>query len=333
MAGFTSPKGKTINAMAPPWFPQANAASSHSSQGSSALLADSTPLESITNDLQDLVIRDGDRTRPPRRGGHSTDPSHRNHRGPRTSSMDSGRPIHQQYDPYRAQTAADNVLSPKGNNLYKLDTWASPQAMAAREYLAIRNSVKRNFKKSFIAKWTIADYMAHRDMMIASKNKLTEHADSIDDDPHPRPASLGPEMQAILQLSGLYHNANQTGNYSLVLGERTIWCKDWQNGKEEIAPWPSPEEMKWEGDDRAKTNVGRYLPLPREQDWTIYTRLDKVQNSWSTLQVVEQYPLDQVARIPSLEDVYYPVDEIDDSVKYDLLTKDLLDAMDAYLES
>lgn len=56
-----------------------------------------------------------------------------------------------------------------------------------------------------------------------------------------------------------------TGNTSRVLGMKTIWCHDWQNGKDEIAPWPSMQEMKWEGDDRAKTNCGRFLPLPREQ--------------------------------------------------------------------
>lgn len=46
---------------------------------------------------------------------------------------------------------------------------------------------------------------------------------------------------------------------------KTIWCMDWMNGKDDDpAPWPSLAEMKWEGDDRAKTACGRFLPLPRE---------------------------------------------------------------------
>jgi hypothetical protein len=83
--------------------------------------------------------------------------------------------------------------------------------------------------------------------------------------------------------------------------------------------------MKWEGDDRAKTKVGRFLPLPREEG--------PPGLAWSQMQVVEQYPLDQVARIPTMEDIYLPVDEIDDEVKYDLINKDLEDAIDTYLES
>ena len=55
------------------------------------------------------------------------------------------------------------------------------------------------------------------------------------------------------------------GNLSRTLGMKTIWCQDWMNGKDEVAPWPSLAEMKWEGDDRAKTSCGRFLPLPREE--------------------------------------------------------------------
>jgi hypothetical protein len=99
---------------------------------------------------------------------------------------------------------------------------------------------------------------------------------------------------------------------------------NWMEGKEEVAPWPSFAELKWEGDDRAKTSVGRFLPLPREMGAPGIT--------WAQLQVVEQYELDQVARIPDMEDVYLPVDEIDDEVKYDLITRDLEEAMEQAME-
>jgi hypothetical protein len=129
----------------------------------------------------------------------------------------------------------------------------------------------------------------------------------------------------MMRRCGLSGNFDQVGNYGRALGEKTIWCEDWQNGKDEIAPWPCLAELKWEGDDRAKTGVGRFPPLPREQG--------PIGLPWNQLQAVEPYPLDQIARIPTMEDVYLPVDEIDDEVKYDLLNKDLEDAMNNYFES
>ncbi|KAF2649067.1 hypothetical protein K491DRAFT_721995 [Lophiostoma macrostomum CBS 122681] len=72
----------------------------------------------------------------------------------------------------------------------------------------------------------------------------------------------------------------------------------------------------WEGEDRAKTNAGRCLPLLH--------KLYAPGITWAQLQVVEQYELDQVARIPDMEDVYLPVDEIDDEIKPCVVGKDSL---------
>lgn len=202
----------------------------------------------------------------------------------------------------------------------------SEEARVAQEFLVIRNSMKRMFKHAHVAKWKIADYMAHRQAVEASNaKKLAGQAQKQEGDVSLRVRSIPPATQEIMRRQGIFGNFDQTGNYSRILGEQTIWCQDWQNGKDEIAPWPCMAEMRWEGDDRAKTGVGRFPPLPREQG--------PVGISWSQLQVVEQYPLDQIARIPTMEDVYLPVDKIDDEVKYNLLNKDLEDAMDAYLES
>lgn len=202
----------------------------------------------------------------------------------------------------------------------------SEEGRAAQDFLVIRNSMKRLFKNSDVAKWKIVDYMAHREAVDASHAKqVIGQAQKQEDYVHVRALSIPPQIQELMRAYGLPGNFDRVGNYSLALGEKTIWCEDWQNGKEEIAPWPCSAELKWEGDDRAKTNVGRYPPLPREQG--------PIGLHWNQLQAVEQYPLDQIARIPTMEDVYLPVDEIDDDVKYDLLNKDLEDAMVAYLES
>jgi hypothetical protein len=84
-------------------------------------------------------------------------------------------------------------------------------------------------------------------------------------------------------------------------------------------------EMKWEGDDRAKTGVGRFLPLPREEG--------PPGLMWNQLPVIEQYPIDQVCKIPTMEDVYLPVDyKIEEDHEY-LWSKELEKDIDAFLES
>ncbi|KAF2256834.1 hypothetical protein BU26DRAFT_413186 [Trematosphaeria pertusa] len=206
-------------------------------------------------------------------------------------------------------------------------TWVSPDAQHMQEFLLIRNSMRRLFKHSELFKWKYQDYIAHREAMLASKTaalaksvKMKEEALELKE--HTMDAKA---MTSLMRLLPGEQNLSMHGNVGRVLGEKTIWCHDWMNGKDEISPWPTFPEMKWEGDDRAKTGVGRFLPLPRE--------MGAKGISWNQLQVVEQYPMDQVQRIPTMEDVYLPVDEIDDDVKYDLLNKDLEEAMDEYLES
>ncbi|KAF2866087.1 hypothetical protein BDV95DRAFT_505456, partial [Massariosphaeria phaeospora] len=206
-------------------------------------------------------------------------------------------------------------------------TWVSPDQQHMSEFLVVRNAMRRLFKNSDVAKWKYSDYIAHKEAMLASEKA------NLDRILKAKEGAVA--LQHVTMHSGHLatlnaflpdpKNITMEGNSSRVLGMKTIWCPEWENGKDEISPWPTFAEFKWEGDDRAKTGVGRFPPLPRE--------LGPPEIPWGQLQVVEQYPLDQVAKIPDMEDVYLPVDEIDDDVKYDLITHDLEDAMDAYLES
>ena len=54
-------------------------------------------------------------------------------------------------------------------------------------------------------------------------------------------------------------------HHSPVLFQETIFCPQWQKGKEVIAPWPGKQEMKYEGDDRISTDIlhGRFPGVPR----------------------------------------------------------------------
>lgn len=55
-----------------------------------------------------------------------------------------------------------------------------------------------------------------------------------------------------------------TDNRSAVLSQETIWAL-WSRPTDEHpeALWPDRTEFQYEGDDRAKSEVGRFLPLPR----------------------------------------------------------------------
>ncbi|KAJ4297683.1 hypothetical protein N0V90_005577 [Kalmusia sp. IMI 367209] len=234
-------------------------------------------------------------------------------------------------DPSSILRPPRNGLAPySGGGGYRSSrTWVSPDAQHNQEFLMTRNSMRRLFKHSDVAKWKLQDFIAHREAMIASKKAAL--AKSLEEKEHERKLQLQTVqvdptkmVGSLVKLSGA-QNLAMEGNISRVLGVKTIWCIDWMNGKDEIAPWPSFAEMKWEGDDRAKTNCGRFLPLPRE--------LGPPNIQWGQLQVIEQYPLDQVQCIPTMEDVYLPVDQIEEEDISNLLNTDLLNSIDEFLES
>jgi hypothetical protein len=204
-------------------------------------------------------------------------------------------------------------------------TWISPDAQVQQEFLMVRNAMRRLFKNSDIAKWKLSDYVAHKEAMLASQaNKLASKVKNKED-ARSISSPISSDIQKVLTKCGLEGNFDEVRNFSRALGEQTIWCNDWENGKDEIAPWPSMAEMKWEGDDRAKTGVGRFLPLPREEG--------PPGLMWNQLPAIEQYPIDQVCKIPTMEDVYLPVDYyIEEDHEY-LWSKDLEKDMDAFLES
>jgi len=204
-------------------------------------------------------------------------------------------------------------------------TWMSQDAQTMQEFMVIRNCMRRQFRNADVSKWKYTDYIAHREAMVASQaNRLANKVKAKEDALSMRIPPISSETQQNLNKWGIFGNFNQQGNLGRVLGEQTIWCANWLDGKDEVAPWPSLAEMKWEGDDRAKTGVGRFLPLPREEG--------PPGLAWNQLPCVEQYAIDQVARIPTMEDVYLPVDDqIEEDHEY-LWSKELEKAMDDFME-
>lgn len=274
------------------------------------------------------------------RNDHHTSPFHR---GPRNNNdVDSGsaplRGSVRRDVNFRAGTPCTSINGP--GNYRNSCTWTSPDQQAQQEFQGVRIAMRRLFRHSDVSNWKLADYITHREAMITSQAKvLTNQVKEKEEARWLYSPSIQPETQCDFKRWGLQGNFNERGNFGRVLGEQTIWCQDWQNGKDYIAPWPSMAEMKWEGDDRAKTGVGRFLPLPRENgfltpQWkTSQWKTQWKTPEWSEFPVITQYPIDQVARIPTMEDIYLPVDDQIEPEKEYLWSQKLEKDMDALLES
>jgi hypothetical protein len=110
-----------------------------------------------------------------------------------------------------------------------------------------------------------------------------------------------------------------------VLAERTIWCPAPSVPWRQQPAWPCKAEMEWEGDQRVATEngrFGRYPPLPR-----IDPNNDSV--AWHLKPRLRPYPFDEPWLVPTMVDIYLPVDEIEDpEVIATLLNSDLFPEID-----
>lgn len=56
-----------------------------------------------------------------------------------------------------------------GNGYRSSRTWVSSEAQLHQEFVIVRNSMRRLFKNSEVAKWKLQDYTAHKEGMLASQ--------------------------------------------------------------------------------------------------------------------------------------------------------------------
>ena len=109
-----------------------------------------------------------------------------------------------------------------------------------------------------------------------------------------------------------------------VLAQRTIWSREYIPSEEKPqAPWPSIEEMREEGDERATSEFGRFPGLPRMPG--------NETAAWRARIQLPQYPMDEVWRSPCKETYKAarresPPEEMEEMEA--LLGKELIDALD-----
>jgi hypothetical protein len=180
---------------------------------------------------------------------------------------------------------------------------------------------------------TFKAYMAHRQEMIsAAKLKLQGAIDGAKSN-RSKPGEEKPRVKTMPAFNGKKFGSPDTRfqnplNRGTVLAMETIWCPEPNVSWQARAPWPCSSEAKWEGDSRVATESGRFLrwhPLPRlPEGWPGW------QQDYKENPMVDIYHFDEVWPVPTLEDMYLPVDEIEDpEIIASLVNKGLLDCIDA----
>ncbi|OCK79654.1 hypothetical protein K432DRAFT_405393 [Lepidopterella palustris CBS 459.81] len=190
-------------------------------------------------------------------------------------------------------------------------SWASPETKEAERYQVVMNAMRRLFPKTDFNDMDMPTWLEQRQAIIQARGRQLGRSVAFREDQRER--GLPP-------ITKLMRGREPKENRGAVLCQQTIWCLKWDM-KADKAPWPSLSELKWEGDDRAKTSVGRYLPLPREPG--------NATVAWHHLRVLQAFDFDEVRKVPTLEDILLPVDEIDDNKVPELINADLLEALDS----
>ena len=112
--------------------------------------------------------------------------------------------------------------------------------------------------------------------------------------------------------------------FSTVLCQQTMWSP-WYSPREmrPQAPWPCPEEMKEEGDERNTSRFGRFLGLPRVPGNETVV--------WKQKNYLPPLPFDEVWRLPSIETfeaIWRPTERDMMEKMQELLGQEMMDALD-----
>lgn len=202
-------------------------------------------------------------------------------------------------------------------------TWQSPEAAGREQYAIQITNLKRLFPKSPIANVQFKDWVEHRVQVVtASSAQIQREATArqerkmVDDELKRRHVRCFKPLNGKEFEDTLSNGTVVKSNRSAVLGMPTIWCPEphapWMRF---TAPWPGQQELKWEGDDRMSSDAGRFPPLPRE--WRNSTV------AWHHCPMVQPLELDTVRRVPDMEDLIAPVDEIPEEDAHKFISGEL----------
>ncbi|PGH36838.1 hypothetical protein GX50_00295 [[Emmonsia] crescens] len=165
-------------------------------------------------------------------------------------------------------------------------TWVSKKTKEREAWGRVRNMMVYVAPKSPFTPRTFRGWIAHRlAWMEEERGRIVSQAITrrANENGWSEQAPVGPVLGGKKLPDGL----------ALVLARETIWVR--RRGYpsvRKLAPWPSYEELKHEGDDRSKSGYSRFPPLPRG-------RGNETVN-WKQRAPVKQRRFDEVGR-PVLE--------------------------------
>ncbi|EEP80286.1 predicted protein [Uncinocarpus reesii 1704] len=159
-------------------------------------------------------------------------------------------------------------------------TWISPQTKEIETWAKIRDSITRISPHSPFIPTTFSDWLAHRvaikeDQLQKVTSKIEKIREREDDEDIP--------------LLPVFGGKKMKDQLALVLAQKTIWRLGLEPPEgRHLAPWPSYDEYKHEGDDRNKSGYSRFPPLPRDPG--------NATVNWKQRKPLEQFLFDEVGR-------------------------------------
>ncbi|KAF2154303.1 hypothetical protein K461DRAFT_292963 [Myriangium duriaei CBS 260.36] len=205
-------------------------------------------------------------------------------------------------------------------------SWKSPQVVMRDRWTRILKSRDHICPDSpFLPRlFNLPDH--EKAMGLAKQNHDSRKADSTEKDLSVRSqwaTQIGSDAESLTAFGGRKMWPSQAA----VLGSETIWCQDWTNNKDFIAPWPTLAELKHEGDDRVSTSVShrRFFPIPR------FPSASDI--SWNEVAFLPQHHMDQISNLSepesmspaSFQDFETHINDLEGA---SLLGEDLMSALD-----
>ncbi|EEH20873.1 hypothetical protein PABG_03104 [Paracoccidioides brasiliensis Pb03] len=136
-------------------------------------------------------------------------------------------------------------------------TWLSHETKEFEAWVKVRDSMVRIAPKSPFTPKSFVEWIAHRlARMEEERSRILKQAKTK------RTSERGSTEKTFV--NPVFGGKELSDGLALVLLRETIWVPLGQYPvTHNIAPWPSHEELKHEGDDRNKSGYSRFPPLPR----------------------------------------------------------------------
>ena len=187
-------------------------------------------------------------------------------------------------------------------------TWLDPHVAEQEYFLGVLASVAVLAPETWCMPQTTKEWMEHRAAVLEGDARKSRH-----------------RIKALAELSsstiphviGLRGTPLSSGR-ALCLSWPTIWCQHPSVVGRPDSLWPGLNEMRWEGDARARRGLGRFLPMLRIPGNGTVT--------WHRRSIRPMYEFDRVWKVPTAEDIHW-AQVVNDDMRESLLGEEFWKAI------